>query len=230
MRYHYPITLEHIFVSPGHNYFGKPKAGPGPHPTIDMAEAEVRAGRGLVGDRYFGVPAHYEAQITFIAVEVFEALLAEFGRGDLSPSLTRRNVVTRGANLNQLIGQEFSIDSGAGPVQFLGTKPCSPCSWMDAALGEGAHAFLRGRGGLRARILGNGILRHGAATLQVDRGSGHRLAGVTHRQTAPALSSWGRKMAGLPGIGKVHLSPVGGTYPQSRPSVLSGQKIVIHNI
>lgn len=165
MDYQTPITLEHIFVSPGHNYFGKPKDGPGVHPTVDMAEAQVVAGRGLVGDRYYSVPAHYEAQITFIALEVFEALLAELGKEGLSPILTRRNVVTRGVNLNQLIGQEFAIDSGAGPVRFLGTKPCSPCSWMDAAVGAGAHAFLRGRGGLRARILTDGVLRRGPATL-----------------------------------------------------------------
>lgn len=168
MSYSYLITLEHIYISPGHNYFGKPKDGPGLHPTTDVEEVEVRAGRGLVGDRYYGVPAHYEAQVTFFAAEVFEALLAEFGRDDLAPILTRRNIVTRGANLNQLIGQEFTLDSGSGPVKFLGTKPCNPCSWMDAMLGEGAHAFLRGRGGMRARILTNGILRRGPAPLTTE--------------------------------------------------------------
>jgi MOSC domain-containing protein YiiM len=169
MSHSYPIILEHIYISPGHNYFGKPKDGPGLHPTTDVEEVEVRAGRGLVGDRYYGVPAHYEAQVTFFAAEVFEALLAEFGRDDLAPILTRRNIVTRGANLNQLIGQEFSLDTGSGPVKLLGTKPCSPCAWMDAMLGEGAHAFLRGRGGLRARILTNGTLRRGPATLTTEK-------------------------------------------------------------
>lgn len=165
----YSITLEHIYISPAHNYFGKPKDGPGLHPTTDVDEVEARAGRGLVGDRYFGVPAHYEAQVTFIAGEVFDALLAEFGRNDLSPILTRRNIVTRGANLNELIGQEFTIDSGNGPIHFLGTKPCSPCGWMDAMLGKGSHAYLRGRGGLRARILTNGILQRGPATLTTEK-------------------------------------------------------------
>jgi MOSC domain-containing protein YiiM len=168
MSHRYSITIEHIYISPGHNYFGKPKDGPGLHPTTDVAEVEVRAGRGLVGDRYYGVPAHYEAQVTFFAAEVFEALLAEFGRDDLEPILTRRNIVTRGANLNQLIGQEFTIEAGNGPVRFMGTKPCSPCAWMDVMLGEGSHAFLRGRGGLRARILTNGSLRRGSAILSAD--------------------------------------------------------------
>lgn len=169
MSYRYAITLEHIYISPGHNYFGKPKDGPGLHPTNDMDEVEVRTGRGLVGDRYYGVPAHYEAQVTFFADEVFDALLAEFGRDDLAPILTRRNIITRGANLNQLIGQEFELDAGNGSVRFLGTKPCSPCAWMDAMLGEGSHHFLRGRGGLRARILTNGRLRRGPAILTTDQ-------------------------------------------------------------
>ncbi len=165
----YSITLEHIYISPGHNYFGKPKDGPGLHLTTDVEEVEVRAGRGLVGDRYYGVPAHYEAQVTFFAAEVFDALLAEFGRDDLAPLLTRRNIVTRGANLNQLIGQEFTLETGSGSVNFAGKKPCSPCAWMDTMLGEGAHAFLRGRGGLRARILSNGTLRRGPATLTTEK-------------------------------------------------------------
>ena len=165
MTHRYSVTLEHIYISRGHNYFGKPKDGPGEHPTTDVEVAELRAGRGLVGDRYYGVPAHYEAQVTFFAAEVFDALLAEFGREDLAPILTRRNIVIRGANLNALLGQEFTLDSGNGPVQFLGTKPCNPCAWMDTMLGKGAHAFLRGRGGLRARILTDGTLQRGPATL-----------------------------------------------------------------
>lgn len=170
MSHSYPITLEHIYISPGHNYFGKPKDGPGAHGTTDMDSVEARLGRGLVGDRYYGVPAHYEAQVTFFAAEVFDALLAAFPeRTDLSPILTRRNIVTRGANLNALIGHEFSLDCGDGPIQFLGTKPCSPCAWMDAMLGAGAHEFLRGRGGLRARILSSGVLRRGPATLHTTR-------------------------------------------------------------
>lgn len=169
----YAITLEHIYLSPGHNYFGKPKDGPGLHPTTDVKEVEVRAGRGLVGDRYYGVPAHYEAQVTFFAAEVFDALLAQFERTKLEPILTRRNIITRGVNLNQLIDQEFKITSGNGDqistITFVGTKPCNPCAWMDTMLGAGAHAFLRGRGGLRACIITNGILHRGPATLLTER-------------------------------------------------------------
>lgn len=188
MPYRNSIVLEHIYISPGHNYFGKPKDGPDLHPTTDVEEVEVRAGRGLVGDRYYGVPAHYEAQVTFFAAEVFEALLAEFGRDDLAPILTRRNIVTRGVNLNQLIGQEFTLQSneeGSAPINFMGTKHCSPCAWMDAMLGVGAHAFLRGRGGLRARILSNGILRRGPATIITEKWLD--LATITEPLSRPRL-------------------------------------------
>ena len=80
----------------------------------------------------------------------------------------RRNVVTGGLNLNQLLGQEFTIDSGHGPVRFLGTRACSPCVWMDVAFAPGANRFLKGRGGLRARILSDGTLAQGSGRLEVD--------------------------------------------------------------
>jgi MOSC domain-containing protein YiiM len=190
MSHRYSITLEHIYISPGHNYFGKPKDGPGDHPTPDVEQVEARTGLGLVGDRYFGVPAHYEAQVTFFAAEVFDALLAEFALKDLEPVLTRRNIVTRGVNLNQLIGHEFTITSGdqqngEQSVRFIGTKPCSPCAWMDASFAIGAHAFLRGRGGLRARILTTGYLRRGPALLTTEESLD--LSTLTDRIARPRL-------------------------------------------
>jgi MOSC domain-containing protein YiiM len=169
------FMIHHLYVSPGHNYFGRPKDGPGDHPTLDVDEAELRAGKGIVGDRYFGAPAHYDAQITFVAQEVFDLVVAEFGIKALSPIVMRRNVVTGGLNLNQLLGEEFTIDCGRGPVRFLGTRPCSPCAWMDAVIAPGANRFLKGRGGLRARVLTDGVLAKGAATIEtgvdLDRGT-----------------------------------------------------------
>ena len=164
----YPITIHHIYISPGHNYFGRPKEGPGTHPTEDVAAVEVRANKGLVGDRYFGVAAHYNAQITFISAEIFDALLQAMGTEGLSPILTRRNIVISGVPLNQLIGQDFSIQSAEGVVRFAGVKQCSPCAWMDAVIAPGAQKFLRGRGGLRVRALSDGVLHRGTATLTTN--------------------------------------------------------------
>ena len=72
-----------------------------------------------------------------------------------APSVYRRNVITRGVDLNTLIGVEFEIQG----VRFLGNSECSPCYWMDQAFGPGAEAALKGRGGLRAKILTDGVLR-----------------------------------------------------------------------
>ena len=166
MTYDYPVMIHHIYISPGHNYFGRPKEGPGEHPTLDVDRVEAVAGQGLVGDRYFGVPAHYDAQITFLSWEVFSALQAEFGRDGWSPVLLRRNVVIEGVPLNGLIGQPFALDFGDHQVEFLGAKHCAPCAWMDAMLQPGAQKFLRGRGGLRARIVTGWVIMRGAAVLR----------------------------------------------------------------
>jgi len=165
----YPANICHIFISPGHNYFGRPKDGPGAHPTHDVAQVEVRAGLGLVGDRYFGVAAHFNAQVTLVAWEVFAEVQRAFGAHELSPVLLRRNIVVEGIPLNQLIGQEFTIvDASGAAVRLQGASHCAPCAWMDAALGAGAWQLLKGRGGLRARILSDGVLHRGPVHVQTD--------------------------------------------------------------
>ena len=72
-----------------------------------------------------------------------------------SPGVTRRNIITRGVDLNSLVGKEFEIQG----VSFAGVCECSPCHWMNDAIAPGAEAALHGRSGLRARILTDGVLR-----------------------------------------------------------------------
>lgn len=163
--YRYPVTTHHICIWCGHNCFGPPKDGPGEHLTEDAAAVEAVAGQGLAGDRYFGVAAHYAAQVTFAAREVFRGLQAEFGRADWAPVLMRRNIVIEGAALNQLIGEHFALDFGEHQVGFAGAAPCAPGAWMDVMLGPGAQAFLRGGGGVRARIVQGGTIVRGGAEL-----------------------------------------------------------------
>jgi MOSC domain-containing protein YiiM len=74
---------------------------------------------------------------------------------DSSPALARRNVITGSADLNQLIGQDFEIQG----IRFHGMEECRPCYWMDRTIAPGAQEFLKGRGGLRAKILCDGVLR-----------------------------------------------------------------------
>ncbi|MGY1691709.1 molybdenum cofactor biosysynthesis protein [Geodermatophilus sp. SYSU D01105] len=154
-----------LLASPVHRYGGRPA---GPVPAMDgdrRQEIEVRAGHGVVGDRYAGRPAHRDAQLTVIAVEALEALAADLGVPPFDPLLTRRTVVLRGAQVEALRGQEFTLDSGAGPVRLRGGRPAHPCAWMDVVLAPGAHRGLRGRGGVRCAALSDGVLRLGPAVL-----------------------------------------------------------------
>jgi MOSC domain-containing protein YiiM len=152
------IRIAHLFISPGHNFYGHHEKPPGAHPSVAVEQVDCVAGRGLRGDRFFDYQENYKGQITFFAMEVFDALRQALNLPEAQPQATRRNAFTRGADLNALIGCEFEIQG----VRFAGTCECSPCVWMNSALGPGAEDWLKGRGGLRARILTDGILRRDA--------------------------------------------------------------------
>jgi MOSC domain-containing protein YiiM len=148
------IEILHLFISPGHNFYGHHAKAPGEHPTVEVTEIECIAGRGISGDRFLDYKADYKGQITFFAYEVYDELRSRFGVSP-SPGSFRRNVITRGVDLNTLIGQQFEIQG----VLFEGSAECTPCHWMDQAFHPGAHEALKGRGGLRARILTDGLVR-----------------------------------------------------------------------
>jgi len=75
---------------------------------------------------------------------------------EATPAATRRNVITEGIDLNTLIGCEFEIQG----VRFAGVEECRPCSWMNQSLATPrAEAWMKGKGGLRARILTDCALR-----------------------------------------------------------------------
>ena len=149
------ISIRHLYVSPGHNYFGHHEQPAGTHPIVEVRTARCVAGRGIEGDRFFDFKPDYKGQITFFAQEVYELLCASLDVRDRPSSVFRRNVITSGVDLNTLIGREFEIQG----VRFLGTGECSPCRWQNQAFGPGAEGALQGRGGLRAKILSDGVLR-----------------------------------------------------------------------
>jgi MOSC domain-containing protein YiiM len=148
------VEIVHLYLSPGHNYFGHYGRVPDEHPAIEVHEIECIARHGIRGDRFFDFKFNYKGQITFFALEVFQELCHHFGVHDKAPSVLRRNVITRRQDLRDLIGAKFEIQG----VRFRGIEECRPCFWMDQAFGPGAEKFLRGRGGLRARILTSGII------------------------------------------------------------------------
>ena len=149
------MKIEHIYISPDHNYvghFGKPA---GENPIVEVDEIECVAGSGIRGDRFFDHKPDFKGQITFFEAETHERLCEQFGIEGKGPETYRRNVIVRGQDLNEWIGKEFEVQG----IRFLGTEEAKPCFWMNQAFCEGAEDALKGHGGLRAKILTDGVLR-----------------------------------------------------------------------
>ncbi len=152
------IEVRQLFISAGHNFFGHHGQPAGQNPIVEVDRIDCVAGRGIKGDRFFDFKENYKGQITFFSAEVFDALRRDLNLPEAQPAATRRNAFVAGMDLNALVDQEFQIQG----IRFAGVEQCKPCYWMDSALGPGAEAWLRGRGGLRARILSNGVLQRTA--------------------------------------------------------------------
>ena len=151
------ITIHHLYLSPDHNYFGHHGKPAGENPIVEREAIELVAGSGIVDDRFFDFKPDYKGQITFFDYAIYERVRDEIVHGELSPSAFRRNVLISGIDLNSLIGKTFTI----GDLEFSGSAECSPCYWMDQACAPGTEEFLKGRGGLRARITKGGTLTTG---------------------------------------------------------------------
>lgn len=164
MTYETRCEVMTLVVSPKHAYFGRPKDGPADDVETSTPDTvEIVADKGIRGDRFFGVKAHTEAAVTFLALEAWAA-----AAGDADPVPARRNVVVCGVELDPLRGREFELDTGAGPIRFRGGRPAHPCAWMDTVAGEGVRKALIGRGGLRAQPLTSGTLSIGPAVFVTD--------------------------------------------------------------
>lgn len=100
-----------------------------------MESINCVAGKGLEGDRYFEYEGNYKGQITFFDWYVYQSMCDTLGVIDRTPAALRRNVITAGINLNELIGKQFEIQG----IQFEGTEECKPCYWMDRAFGPGTE-------------------------------------------------------------------------------------------
>jgi MOSC domain-containing protein YiiM len=128
------------------------------------AQSSVRAidGVGLEGDRYAAEAGKYSdrpashRQVTFIERESVAAVNDESGV-ELGEHETRRNLVTEGVPLLDLIGRKFRV----GDVLFRGIKSTPPCAYLEQMTRPGVRAALENRGGLSAEILTGGVLRIG---------------------------------------------------------------------
>jgi MOSC domain-containing protein YiiM len=132
----------------------------------------VRAlpGVGLDGDRYAYRRGHYQddrvsRDLTLIEAEAIEVLGRRLGI-ELAPGETRRNVTTRGIDLNGLVGRRFWV----GEVLCRGTRLCEPCQYLADLTGKPLVRALVHRGGLRADILRGGLIRRGDSVRPADGG------------------------------------------------------------
>jgi len=146
-------TVEAIHVHP---------AGPRDAAMVELDEAVLETGTGIVGDRYagLGIPGTH---ITFIAAEGIEGMVARTGI-PLTAAESRRNVLTRGVDVNALVGRRFRV----GEAICLGVKPCTPCDHLESVTRPGVRSGLSGAGGLRADVLVGAVIRAGDAIEELE--------------------------------------------------------------
>lgn len=150
------MEIHRIYISPGHNFYGRHGKGAGDHPLKEVTEAECVKGKGIVGDRFFEYKGpDYKGQVTFFAYEDYENLCNEMNIYNKTPDVFRRNIITKNIPILDYIGKTFEIQG----VAFDGTEEAKPCYWMNEAFGDGAEELLKGRGGLRAKVITSGVLK-----------------------------------------------------------------------
>ncbi len=129
---------------------------------ISLTKAELIAGKGIKGDRYYkGTGTFSEmlagkplSELTLIAKERVDEFNQQF-HFDFSYAEFRRNLITERIELNQLVDKTFYI----GDVELLGIKLCEPCPHLAALLTPQVLPSLTGKAGLRAQILNGGTLQ-----------------------------------------------------------------------
>jgi len=115
----------------------------------EVSSIEVLANKGVVGDRHFDEYNDPYNQLTLIEAENIDYYNTKYGL-DIPYKDFRRNVVTRGIQLNDLIGKKIKI----GEAEVEGVDLCRPCRHLTEVLNQDniLKEFLR-RGGLRCQIL-----------------------------------------------------------------------------
>ena len=131
------------------------RKGDMPH-SVDSVKAV--GGGGLVGNRYFygDGDAPPGVAITLIAAEAIEAFVQETGIS-LTAVETRRNVLTRGIDVNALVGKRFRV----GDVECVGVELCEPCTSLEAMTRPGVLKGMVHRAGLNADVLTDGEIAVG---------------------------------------------------------------------
>jgi MOSC domain-containing protein YiiM len=134
-----PGSVEAINIAPEESALPQP-----------VGEIEVTGG-GVVGDRY-----QDSGDLTLIEAEALEGLRADTGI-ELTAAESRRQVLTRGIRLNDLVGKRFTV----GDVECVGQELCEPCNHLQSLTRPGVLRGLVHRGGLRADIVRGGRIAVG---------------------------------------------------------------------
>ena len=140
-------TVEQLFITPDG---GEPMSQ---QESVDLVEG------GIVGDRYLRGTGHYApydvCEVTLIESEAIDHINSEFGI-NLRDGRHRRNIVTRGVDVHELLETSFRI----GDAELRGTRPRPPCAHLEDVAGETgvASALVDGRGGICARVLSPGTV------------------------------------------------------------------------
>ena len=140
-------------------------------PMQQITTARAIPGRGLDGDRYSNRGGTFTPRsgrsngydLTLIEAEVLDQLTLPDGQR-LGYAEARRNIVSRGIDLNSLVGQRFKI----GDVECVGRRLCEPCAHLERLTHKGVLRKLIHRGGLRADIITTGSITVGAAIEGLD--------------------------------------------------------------
>jgi MOSC domain-containing protein YiiM len=135
-------------------------AQPAEGERVQVREVTAVAGHGLEGDAHFRGPGTRRRpddkngrDITLMEAEAIEGLAADTGI-ELEPWEGRRNVLTRGIGLNDLVGRRFRV----GEVECVGRRLCDPCSHLESLTAPGVLRGLVDRGGLRADVVVGGSI------------------------------------------------------------------------
>jgi len=144
--------VEGIFVTAEHGALPAP-----------VERVRAYAGRGLEGNRQLFDAAPPGQALTLIAAESLERLEAEKGIS-LSGAASRRNVLTRGIDVNALVGRRFRI----GEIECVGVELCEPCAHLESLTFPGVLAGLVHQAGLNADILNDGEIAVGDRIAAID--------------------------------------------------------------
>lgn len=154
-------TVDSIYIAPASKV-----------PMRQVSSVRAVLGKGLEGDRYsvaigtFSDQPGPSREVTLIEIEAIEAVNRDHQTA-LTPAESRRNILTRGIRLNDLVNREFRV----GGAILKGIRLCEPCSHLESLTGKELLSPLVHRGGLRAQVIQEGFIQAGDMIEELPSGS-----------------------------------------------------------